>query len=280
MLGHRDPRLDDRGKQDFRLTRMLASFLKKDPPPHRIKPVPIMVLRHVMATASASGCQVNLAAADMIALAFYFLLRPGEYTAKATPEAHPFLLRNVQLFIGPTHRLDLVTAPDHQLQQATFATLTFSNQKNGVKDEVVGHARSGDPLLCPVLALTRRVIHLRQHHAPTSTPLATAYHHQRPTAILPADITQALRVSVALIGPRLGFLPSDISARCLRAAGATALLCADVDSCHIQLLGRWRSDEMLRYLHLQAQPLMKDFSRKMLLGGSYHLIPNQLVPLY
>jgi hypothetical protein len=37
---------------------------------------------------------------------------------------------------------------------------------------------------------------------------------------------------------------------------------------------------MLRYLHLQAQPLMKDFSRKMLLGGSYNLIPNQLVPLY
>jgi hypothetical protein len=216
----------------------------------------------------------------MIVLAFFFLLRPGEYTAKATAEAHPFLLENVQLFTGPTHRLDFTSATDPQLQQATFATLTFANQKNGVKDEVVGHARSGDPHLCPVQALIRRVIHLRQNQATQSTPLATAYQHRRPTAILPADITQALRVSAALIGPRLGFLPSDISARCLRAAGATALLCADVDSCHIQLLGRWRSDEMLRYLHLQAQPLMKDFSRKMLLGGSYNLIPNQLVPLY
>ena len=260
---------------------MLSSFTKKDPPPRRVKPVPIAVLRNVAATALASQCPIQQATADMILLAFFFLLRPGEYTAKSTnPDAHPFLLENVQLFIGPHHRLDLMTATVAQLQQATFATLTFANQKNGVKDEVVGHARSGDPYLCPVLSLIRRIIHLRQHQAPRNTPLATAYQHGLPVAILPADITQALRLAVTIIGPRLGFLPSDVSARCLRAAGATALLCADVDSCHIRLLGRWRSDEMLRYLHLQAQPLMKDFSRKMLHGGAFNLIPNQLVPAY
>jgi hypothetical protein len=281
LLGYRDPRLNELGKQDFRITRMLASFTKADPPPHRVKPVPIAVLRNVAATAAASQCPVQQATADMILLAFFFLLRPGEYTAKAeTTESKPFLFENVQLFIGPTHRLDLRTATPLQLQQATFATLTFADQKNGVKDEVVGHARSGDPYLCPVLTLVRRIIHLRAHHAPIKTPLATAYQHQRPVAILPADITQALRLAVTIIGPSLGFLPSDVSARCLRAAGATALLCADVDSCHIQLLGRWRSDEMLRYLHLQAQPLMKDFSRKMLHGGAFNLIPNQLVPSY
>jgi hypothetical protein len=96
------------------------------------------------------------------------------------------------------------------------------------------------------------------------------------------DITQALHLAITFIGPSLGFLPSDVSARYLHAAGATALFCcANVDSCHIPLLGRWHSaDEMLRYLHLQAQPLMKDFSRKMLLGGAFTLIPNQLVPCY
>jgi hypothetical protein len=143
---------------------MLASFTKKNPPPHRVKPVPIAVLRNVCATTFASQCPIQQATADKIVLAFFFLLRPGEYTAT--------------------------------------------------------------------------------------------------------------------IGPSLGYLPFDVSARCLRAAGATALLCADVDSCHIQLLGRWSSDEMLRYLHLQAQPLMKDFSRKMLHGGAFTLIPNQLVPSY
>mmetsp|Transcript_14147 Transcript_14147/g.26547 ORF Transcript_14147/g.26547 Transcript_14147/m.26547 type:complete len:282 (+) Transcript_14147:4312-5157(+) len=281
MLGYPDPRLNHIGKQDFRITRMLSSFTKKDPPPHRVKPVPTAVLRNVSATATASLCPIQQATADMIILAFFFLLRPGEYTAKSTnPDARPFLLENVQLFVGPTHRLNLMTATPEQLHQATFATLTFANQKNGVKDEVVGHARSGDLHLCPVLALIRRVIHLRHHQAPRTTPLATGYQHGLPVPILPADITQALRLAVTVLGPSLGFLPSDVSARCLRAAGATALLCADVDSCHIQLLGRWRSDEMLRYLHLQAQPLMKDFSRKMLHGGAFTLIPNQLVPSY
>ena len=47
-------------------------------------------------------------------------------------------------------------------------------------------------------------------------------------------------------------LPADVSARSLRAAGAMALLCADVDSDRIRLLGRWQSDQMFRYLHVQA----------------------------
>ncbi len=83
---------------------------------------------------------------------------------------------------------------------------------------------------------------------------------------------------MTFLGPELGFLSSEVSARCLRAAGATALLNSKVDGDLIKLLGRWHSDAMLRYLHLQAAPLMKDFSRRMLSGGTYTLIPNQLVP--
>jgi hypothetical protein len=30
------------------------------------------------------------------------------------------------------------------------------------------------------------------------------------------------------------------------------------------LVGRWRSDEMLRYLHVQAEPTMRGFSARML----------------
>jgi hypothetical protein len=35
---------------------------------------------------------------------------------------------------------------------------------------------------------------------------------------------------------------------------------------------------MLRYLHLQAQPVMRDFARLMLQGGDYTLLPGQDVP--
>jgi hypothetical protein len=58
--------------------------------------------------------------------------------------------------------------------------------------------------------------------------------------ILPTNVSQALQLAVTIIGPhQLGFLPSDISACCQRAAGATAILYTYVHSCHIQLLGCW-----------------------------------------
>jgi hypothetical protein len=46
-----------------------------------------------------------------------------------------------------------------------------------------------------------------------------------------------------------------------------ALLCAKVNTDLIQLLGRWRSDIMLRYLYVQAQPVMRNFARLMVQGG-------------
>ena len=58
-----------------------------------------------------------------------------------------------------------------------------------------------------------------------------------------------------------------------------ALLCANVDSDRIRLIGRWRSDEMLRYLHVQAEPVMRYLSPAMLTGGRFSLLPNNAVPL-
>jgi hypothetical protein len=53
-----------------------------------------------------------------------------------------------------------------------------------------------------------------------------------------------------------------------------ALLCARVDTDTIRLLDRWRSDEMLRYLHVQAIPLVAPLANQMLRQGSYTLLPN------
>jgi hypothetical protein len=214
----------------------------------------------------------------MITLAFFFLLRPGEYTGTPS-DTTPFTLQDVQLWIGQ-QRFLATTIPIADLSRVTFVSLTFTTQKNGVRGEVIGLGRSGNPVLCPVFATTRRITHLRTYHAPPTTPLASHYMSPALTLICPADITTALRCSTAIIGPSVGFLPSDISARSLRAAGAMALLCAHVDSDVIRLLGRWRSDETLRYLHVQAEPLMRDFARRMLSGGTFTLLPNQDVPLF
>ena len=67
----------------------------------------------------------------------------------------------------------------------------------------------------------------------------------------------------------MGFGPNKISARALRAGGAMALLCANVDKHTIQLLGRWKSDKVLRYIHLQAYPQMSTFARLMITHGRF-----------
>ena len=106
-----------------------------------------------------------------------------------------------------------MTATPTQLRQATFVSLTFTTQKNGVRGEVIGLSCSGELYLCPVKALARRVIHLKQHNAAPNTPLCTYFcqERQRLVHVCPSDITNTLRTNVAALGPALGFLPSDFS---------------------------------------------------------------------
>ena len=133
-LGAPDPRADDAGNVDFRIQRMLKSYSKADPAPNRVKPVPVQVLRRIMAVALASNDPFLIATADMICVAFFFLLRPGEY-AISPSESTPFELKDVQLFIGQ-RRLNLETALDAELLSATFAS-NLSNSRNLLFSESV-----------------------------------------------------------------------------------------------------------------------------------------------
>ena len=68
-----------------------------------------------------------------------------------------------------------------------------------------------------------------------------------------AEITAALCAATTIIGPQVGFTPDNVSARSMQAGGAMALLMAHVDTDMIRLVGKWRSDAMLCYLHTTAQ---------------------------
>jgi hypothetical protein len=241
-----------------------------------VKPVPISVVYHAANIARQHGTAESLAVINMLCLAFFFLCQPGKYTAPTADNA-TFLLEDITIYDGNC-RILAPAATEADLDRATFVTLTFTNQKNAVRGKVIGLGLSGDPFVCPVKAVTSRVQHLRQHNALPTTPLCTYYMNNQPSYVTPSDISVTLKASVVAIGPSLGFTSKEVSARSLRAAGAMALLCAHVDSHMIRLLGHWRSDEMLRYLTVQAQPIMRDFTSRMLQGGQYNLLPNALVP--
>ena len=78
--------------------------------------------------------------------------------------------------------------------------------------------------------------------------------------------------------PDLGFAPKDITARSLRAGGAMALLCGQVDTNLICIVGRWHSDAMFAYLHAQALPLIHNLARIMVQHGAYTLAAGAFAP--
>jgi hypothetical protein len=105
------------------------------------------------------------------------------------------------------------------------------------------------------MALVRRVIHLREHNVASTTPITT---------YKPNEITLVLHNAVCLMWSEVGLVEADISVRSLRAGGAMALLCAQVDGNVIRLLGRWQYNAIIRYLHVQAGPVMPNFASQML----------------
>ena len=274
-----DIRKPDGVNIDYRLQQLLRSYAREDPPPFRVKPVPVPVLHRATAIASARNTAKAACVIDMMWIAFFFLMRPGEYTKPQSQDASPFRLCDVTLHIG-ARRLHLFLADAAELLQATSVQLTCTNQKNSNRGEVVGHGPNRHLVANPVRAVARRIIHLRGHGADVDELLCAYRYAGRWKHVTAADITTLLREAAAST-PTANVPPAEVSARSLRASGAMALLHERVDGDVIRLIGRWKSDEMFRYLHLQSQPLMHEYSTTMLRGGDYALLPNgePLVPL-
>jgi hypothetical protein len=272
-LGHRDPRLQPSGKLDIRLQRQLQAYSKDDPPPARVKPIPLQIIQHVVRQSYITPDAKLRTVGQMITLGFFFLLRPGEYAFTDNSDAAPFRLQDVHV-LRYNVRLSVLTCPEHDLDTATHVALEFTKQKNGVRGELVGLGRSGHPFLCPVKAMIDRIKHLRLHQAHPTHHIYQYYTGTRWAAITTSELTQHFRHATYLLGHTVGINPSDISIRSLRSSGAMALLCADVDPDRIRLLGRWRSDEMMRYLHVQAFPIVAPLASLMVQHGFFTFIPN------
>jgi hypothetical protein len=126
----------------------------------------------------------------------------------------------------------------------------------------------------PMHELVCCVLDLRPQRGTTSPPLNAV--RATPAApwsfILPSDLKARICAALSLY-PDPAYAPANVSIRSTRAGGAMALLCEGVDSDRIWLLGRWRSDEMYRYLHVRAQPVLTGLSVAMLRRDFFPLTP-------
>jgi hypothetical protein len=64
----------------------------------------------------------------------------------------------------------------------------------------------------------------------------------------------------------------------LCAGGVMVLLHGRVDLSNIRMMGRWHSDAMLRYFHVQAQPILGNYAARMFNEGNNSFLPDETRP--
>ena len=125
-LGGKYPRMTSTEKINGGLQLQFRFYSRQDPPPSQVKKIPVQVLRRLALVASASNDQELQAVTDMIIIAFFFLLRPGEYTGTKS-DSSPFRLSDVTFSVGLTV-FATATANDNELTADAFVILVFTTQ--------------------------------------------------------------------------------------------------------------------------------------------------------
>ncbi len=91
---------------------------------------------------------------DLVTIAFFYLLRVGEYASSATPQKKrtiPLRDCNIRLWNSAGHLISHSVGLE-MLLQADSATICIAHTKNGTKGAVVHHSHGRRPI-CPVVCV-------------------------------------------------------------------------------------------------------------------------------
>ncbi|KAL7525436.1 hypothetical protein ACHAXR_001004, partial [Thalassiosira sp. AJA248-18] len=214
------------------------------------------------------------AVGDLTVIAFYYLLRVGEYTTKTRRKkrtgTRQFRAKDVTFF-SRAENGDLVALPrnasDEAIMLADAATLTISNQKNGHAGACVHHeALQGDSMACPIRALGRRVIHIRRH-SPSGKALLCAYWDSVGHGnVTDNNIRFAVKFAAGVLNYEARGIPIDrIDTHSLRSGGACALALAGYKDREIQKMGRWapKSTSFMEYIQQQLSTFSAGMATQM-----------------
>ena len=137
---------------------------------------------------------------------------------------------------------------------ADSATLKLDNQKNGWKGVCIHHHANNDCYLCPIRALGRRILHIRDNTKTRteflSTFLSTYWMHDVKHYVNHGNLSKGLKMAAAALDyPACKGIPIDrVDTHSLRCGGANALALSGYSDRQIQKMGRWRSATFLEYI--------------------------------
>ena len=216
--------------------------------------------------------ELDRAIGDLVMIAFYYLLRIGEYTTKAarnnSKQTEEFKLGDVTFFKKDLHgnlRTLPRDAPDDLTATADGATLKLDNQKNGWKGVCVYQEANGDPIHCPVRALGRRYLHLRNNGATKKTILSAYFSNGKRFDVTAEHVSAALKLAAAALEyPIVKGIPiKRINTHSLRSGGDNALALAGYSDTQIQKMGRWRGATFKEYVRNELACFSTNMSKDM-----------------
>jgi hypothetical protein len=252
---------------------MIEGWRRDDPPATPQLAVPISVPNACFDAAFKTSHPGIQATGSLCIIAFFYLLRVGEYTKPRTA------MRNGQRVsatrtkqfsfndVGFYKNGNVVSrlSPLSVLLTCDAATLKITNQKNGRMGQTV-HQEATNKQNCPVRALAHRIAHISNNRlSPDDNHLLCEYFHDDEWhSVTSKDIITMVRASAKLLklGDQ-GIDPDLIGAHSLRAGGAMALKLHGFDDTTIMKVGRWTSLTFTQYIHNQIAHLAKDISQKM-----------------
>ena len=263
MDGEPSPVATSQGKYHKKIGQLIEGYRRNDPAPQYKLAVPLTVPAY-MYSYGRHGTTKHKAIGDMAIIAFFYLLRVGEYTKEGNKRTRTqqFRINDITLWNNKSI-MDKNLPISTLLEKCTAATLNIDNQKNGRRNQSVHHeAQTSD--ICPVKALIRRIKHILFHTSNVNTIISTHFSRPKGQVLRGTDINAAIKAAVIQLGlPKYGFNPDQISSHSLRAGGAMALHLNHQSSATIRKMGRWSSDTFLDYIHNQIAAFSSGLSTAM-----------------
>ena len=268
-----NPTLDRTGERWARLKRTLENFKLQDPPTEPQLAIPITVVHRILRQSwrhphSTRTALKHQAIADLINIAFYYLLRVGEYTKPRSQDPKltiPFAVKHVTFWTRAGRKIPS-TSSFAQLCTAARATIKIPRSKNGMKGQAITQDCTGTDF-SPVRSLARRVHQIMSHGGTPDTPIYSVRSNLHTTwqLVTSAQINTTLKQAARDEGlPAFGFTDSDISSHSLRAGGAMALHLNGFSPLQIKKMGRWKSEQSFEcYIHDQLSAFSAGMSVKM-----------------
>jgi hypothetical protein len=231
-VGHNPTKLAGSDKLIPRLAQTLDGWQKGDPPTAKKLPVKADVPEHLCKVGNLMGASpLEAAVGDLTLIAFYYLLRVGEYTCKGTRNSSKqtvqFKLEDVTFF--HSHNGSLQQLPRNTsaelIMSAHSATLKLDNQKNGWNGICIHQEHNGEALACPVRALGRQYLHIWKHASDPRTFLSAYFDDNGARFdVTDRNVSAALKVAALLLDyPSRGFPVDRINTHSLWSGGANAL---------------------------------------------------------